>query len=82
MKKSRRICSVICACLMLFLTACSGRTDVGSGDSYIYGLNSDRTGLVKISYSITEEDALDAAEGVLQEMKAPAEEIEYTSALP
>ena len=82
MKKSRSICSVICACLMLFLTACSGRTDVGSGDSYIYALNSDRTGLVKISYSITEEDALDAAEGVLEEMKAPAEEIEYTSALP
>ena len=67
---------------MLFLTACSGRTDVGSGDSYIYALNSDRTGLVKISYSITEEDALDAAEGVLEEMKAPAEEIEYTAALP
>ena len=67
---------------MLVFTACSGRTDVGDGESYIYCLNTDRTGLVKISYEIDQEDTLEAAESVLEELKKPAEEIEYTAAIP
>lgn len=67
---------------MLVFTACSGRTDVGDGESYIYCLNTDRTGLVKISYEIDQDDTLEAAESVLEELKKPAEEIEYTAAIP
>ena len=54
----------------------------GEGDSYIYSLNTERTGLVKISYDIDQEDTLGAAESILEELKKPAEEIEYTPAIP
>ncbi|HJD45466.1 MAG TPA: GerMN domain-containing protein [Candidatus Mediterraneibacter norfolkensis] len=82
MKRIRKICPLVCICVMLILTACSGRTDVGDGESYIYCLNTDRTDLVKISYEIDQEDTLEAAESVLEELKKPAEEIEYTAAIP
>ena len=82
MKRIRRICLPLCICAMLLLSACSGRTDVGEGDSYIYSLNTERTGLVKISYDIDQEDTLGAAESILEELKKPAEEIEYTPAIP
>ena len=82
MKKIRRICLFIFICVMLVLTACSGRTDVGDDESYIYSLNTDRTGLVKISYDIGQEDPLEAAESILEELKKPSEEIEYTPAIP
>ena len=82
MKRIRRICLPLCVCAMLLLSACSGRTDVGEGDSYIYSLNTERTGLVKISYDIDQEDTLGAAESILEELKKPAEEIEYTPAIP
>ncbi len=82
MKRIRRICPLVCICIMLVFTACSGRTDVGDGESYIYCLNTDRTGLVKISYEIDQDDTLEAAESVLEELKKPAEEIEYTAAIP
>ena len=82
MKRIRRICPLVCICIMLVFTACSGQTDVGDGESYIYCLNTDRTGLVKISYEIDQDDTLEAAESVLEELKKPAEEIEYTAAIP
>ena len=82
MKRLRIICSVLCLALGVLLTSCSGRTDVSSGESYIFCLNTDRTGLVKISYDIPEGNAQEAAEAVLDELKKPAEEIEYTPALP
>ena len=54
--KKRRICvTVICLCIALLFTACDKRTDVEEGDSFIYCLNEDRTGLVKVRYDITQE---------------------------
>lgn len=47
MKRIRTVSLVLVFCMLLSLTACGGRTDVGEGDSYIYGLNTERTGLVK-----------------------------------
>lgn len=82
MKRIRRICPLVCIYVMLVLTACSGRTDVGDDESYVYCLNTDRTGLVKIFYEIVQEDTLEAAESVLEELKKPSEEIEYTAAIP
>lgn len=73
---------MIVFCMLLSLTACGGRTDVEEGDSYIYGLNADRTGLVKVSFDIPQEDAEEAAEAVLEELKRAPEEIDYTPAVP
>ncbi len=82
MKKASMISLAGALCLMLSLTSCSGRTEVRNGDSYIYSLNTDRTGLVKITYDIPRDDAEAAVESVLEELKKPAEEIEYSTVIP
>lgn len=70
MKKRLRILSLaVVFCMLLTLSACSGRTDVENGDSYIFGLNADRTGLIKVSYDISQEETGDAAEAMLEELK-------------
>lgn len=81
MRKVKRIL-IVCTFLSVLLSGCRRRTDINEGDSYIYGLNQDRTGLAKISYDISEEDPVKAAQAVLEEMKKPAEDIDYTCAIP
>lgn len=82
-KRKCAVSAVVCLFVFaLFLSACSKRTDVKRGDSYIYCLNSDRTGLVKVSYKFQEKDPEKEALAVLKELKKPAEEIEYTPPLP
>lgn len=81
MKKARNIW-IVCICLAVLLSGCAKRTDVKEDDSHIYGLNPDRTGLVKISYDISEKDPVKAAGEVLEEMKKTADDIEYTAAIP
>lgn len=71
-----------CLCLSVILASCGKRTDVGKEDPFIYCLNEDRTGLTKISYDFPEGNAEEAARAVLEELKEPAEEIEYTAPIP
>lgn len=71
-----------CLCLSVMLVSCGKRTDVGKEDPFIYCLNEDRTGLTKISYDFPEGNAEEAARAVLEELKEPAEEIEYTAPIP
>lgn len=74
---------LLCICLLFLLTACSKkRTDLDNEDPYIYCLNSDRTGLTKVKYEITEKNTLNAAEEMLKEMKKIPEDIDYTATLP
>ena len=88
MKDSSKNSSLLlCLFLILFLTAaavtgCSGRTDVSPGESFIYCLNTDRTGLVKVSWEIPDGETQERAEALLEEMRAPAEEIGYTTVIP
>lgn len=63
-------------------TACGDRRDVKKGESYIYCLNTDKTGLVKVSAKLTGDSASEKAESVISEMKKPTDEIEYTQAIP
>ena len=71
-----------CLCLSVMLASCGKRTDVGKEDPFIYCLNEDRTGLTKISYDFPEGNAEETARAVLEELKGPAEEIEYTAPIP
>ena len=71
-----------CLCLSVMLASCGKRTDVGKADPFIYCLNEARTGLTKISYDFPEGNAEEAARAVLEELKEPAEEIEYTAPIP
>ena len=71
-----------CLCLSVMLASCGKRTDVGKEDPFIYCLNEERTGLTKVSYEFPEGDAEETARAVLEELKEPAEEIEYTAPIP
>lgn len=71
-----------CLCLSVMLASCGKRTDVGKEDPFIYCLNEDRTGLTKISYDFPEGNAEETARALLEELKEPAEEIEYTAPIP
>lgn len=82
MKKTVSSRLLLALCSALFVTACSSRTEVEKGDTYIYCLNTDRTGLVKVTYDFEGESTLEKAEGVLAELKRPADEIEYTAPIP
>ena len=71
-----------CLCLSVMLASCGKRTDVGKEGPFIYCLNEERTGLTKISYDFPEGNAEETARAVLEELKEPAEEIEYTAPIP
>lgn len=78
----RTVVFAVCLCAAALLGACGKRTDVGKNDTYIYCLNEDRTGLTKITYEFSGEDALENAQNVLDELSRPAEDIEYTPPIP
>ena len=83
MRTDKKVTAVLMCVLTVFLlAACAKRTDVDIGDSYIYSLNTDRTGLVKITFEFEEDDPLRQAEAILSEMKQPASDIEYTTVFP
>lgn len=71
-----------CLCLSVVLASCGKRTDVGKEDPFIYCLNEECTGLTKVSYDFPEGNAEETARAVLEELKEPAEEIEYTAPIP
>lgn len=80
MRRKINGCILLCLILLFSLTACEKkRTDVGEKDTYIYCLNADRTGLVKVRYSVEEKDALKAAEAMLKELKSEPQDIDYTA---
>lgn len=81
-KKRKTIYLLFCLTIVLLVSACSKRTDVKKEDTYIYCLNTDRTGLVKVTYNMTEKDTVSQAEKMLKELKTPSEQIEYTAPIP
>ncbi|GKH33129.1 GerMN domain-containing protein [Muricomes sp. OA1] len=80
----RRIAGLltVCFCLLLLLSACSKRTAVKDDSSFIYCLNGDRTGLIKVNYEVKSNDPLQAAEAMLKELAKPSEDIDYTAPIP
>lgn len=82
MRRKYCIIAAVCMCIVLLAFGCGKRTDVGEDDRYIYCLNSERTGLIKVKYSFEGESPKEKAEGVLEELGKPASEIEYTTVLP
>lgn len=82
--RKRRSVFMICLCLALCmsLAGCAGRTEVGKEEPFIYALNGDRTGLVKISYETPDGEVQEQAQSVLDELKEPSEDIKYTAPIP
>lgn len=82
MARKRMLYIILAVCMFFLLTACGKRTDVKDGESFIYTLNGERTGLTKISYTVTQKDPEKAAKAMLKELAEKAEDIDYTTALP
>ena len=82
MKRKKKKALILSVFMILLLAACSSRTNVRDGDDYIYCLNPDKTGLVKVSYEVQGEDVVEEAKDILREMQKPADETRYTPAIP
>ena len=67
---------------MSVFSGCAKKTTVKETDYFIYCLNTNKTGIVKVKYEIKESAAINAAKAILEELQKPAEDIEYTPALP
>lgn len=73
---------IFCICLILSVTACAKRTDVNEKDNYIYCLNQEGNGLVKVEFDFPDTDTQGIADAILAELAAPVEDIEYMQAIP
>lgn len=82
MKKEKESAVLLILILSLAVTACGDRYGVKEGESYIYCMNTDKTGLVKVAAKISGNSVIKKAESVIDEMKKPTNEIEYTQAIP
>ena len=83
MKRKRYLFQiVVCLCLILSVTACAKPTDVDKDDSYIYCLNQEGNGLVKVKFDFPDTDSQWTAEAILAKLAAPSENIEYMQAIP
>lgn len=67
---------------MLLFSACAKRIDVKEDDSFIYCLNSDRTGILKVTYEVESKDPLKAAGQMMKELKKTPDEIDYNPPIP
>lgn len=80
MKRKKKKALILSVFMILLLAACSSRTNVRDGDDYIYCLNPDKTGLVKVSYEVRGRSSR-RGEDILREMQKPADETRYTPAI-
>ena len=67
---------------IFFLCSCKNEESEREG-TYIYCINSDKTGLHPLEYEFNDEDSpLETAEKVLEELKKPSEDIKYLPSIP
>ena len=76
---------MILSVLILSLTmlcACGRRDSTDEMESYVYCLNEDRTGIIKVEYETSAETPLEAASETLEKLSEPSDDIEYVSPIP
>lgn len=78
--RTRMIAGALCS--FALLSACGRQSEPDKGDSFIYCLNEDRTGLVKVACDFTGENTMEEVQAVLTELKGPADSIEYVAPIP
>lgn len=66
----------------VLLTACRENTPESAGDSFVYCLNQDRTGLVKREYEYAGEETQKQAKEMLEKLRTPSEDLECVSPIP
>ena len=80
--KIRRILAAVLAVIVLMSAACGRNSEPDEGESFIYCLNEDKTGIVKTAYELPEGETLEKARHMLEDMRTPADDIGYISPLP
>lgn len=81
-KKQHYFQLLLCLCFIFCMTACAKRTDVSDSEKYIYCLNEDKTGLVKVEFEYSTGDVKKAAEEILTELSSSSEDLECIQAIP
>ncbi len=69
-------------CMAFLLVACAKRTDVKEGDEFIYCLNGERTGLVRVRFETGHGETKEQVDEILGELCKPSEDIHYTPPIP
>ena len=78
LKKSKVYITVLLFVLCM-LCGCAKRTEVKNDDSFIYSVNGERNGLVKINYDFRGKTTEEQVNNVIKELQKPAEEINYST---
>lgn len=81
LKKSKVYITVLLFVLCM-LCGCAKRTEVKNDDSFIYSVNGERNGLVKINYDFQGKTTEEQVNNVIKELQKPAEEINYSTTIP
>lgn len=69
-------------CLMCLSSSCARRAKMVEGKDFVYCINGEETGLVKIACEISGKTSVEKAEAVLKIMASPSEDIKYMPAIP
>lgn len=79
-RKNMILAMILCAasCLM----SCGRDDGIGEGDSVVYCLNEEQTGLVKVACDLPDGQTQEVAQAVLEDLSTPAEDIEYVNPIP
>ena len=80
-KKNKAYITVLLFALCM-LCGCAKRTEVKNDDSFIYSVNGERNGLVKINYDFPGKTTEEPVNNVIKELQKPAEEINYSTTIP
>lgn len=82
--KKKILLAVLAACLLLFTVSCEKlrSEEVKDGETFIFYLNGEMTGLVKSKYTIGDGDVKEEALAMLVAMKKNPEDIDRYSAFP
>lgn len=84
-RRKRKACPValcIALCMAFLLSACARRIDVEPGDEFIFCLNGERTGLVRVRFELSDGETQEQVDEVLEELRKPSEDIHYTPPIP
>ena len=84
MKKKKILTIVVCLIsAALIFTSCSGKGENYCGSIDMYCINGDVTGLYKVEFGLIEdEEVIDTAKRMLDELAKPSEDIKYKPAIP
>ena len=82
MLKKNKVYITVLLFILCMLCGCTKRTEVKNDDSFIYSVNGERNGLVKINYDFRGKTTEEQVNNVIKELQKPAEEINYSTTIP